>query len=60
MLKVYLMGSMLVLLGAAGGLVETLLLPFLERRPQKEDSETDFLLMATFRQKQQQQLVKSA
>ncbi|CAL8251004.1 unnamed protein product [Arctogadus glacialis] len=59
MLKVYLMGSILVLLGAAGGLLETFLLPFLEGRPQKEDSEPDFLLMATIRQKQQQR-VKSA
>ena len=48
LLKVYLLGSMLVLLGVVGGLVETVLLPFLEGKPQnEEDSEPEFLFMKT-------------
>ncbi|CAL8368250.1 unnamed protein product [Lota lota] len=56
LLKIYLLGSTLALLGVAGVLVETILLPFLEGRPQKEDSDPEFIFMETMMDDKKQPL----
>ncbi|CAL8326059.1 unnamed protein product [Merluccius merluccius] len=61
LVKVYLLGSTLALLGAVGGLVETVFLPFLEERQQqgvKEEGEPELLFMEMRSDNNKKQLLK--